>query len=176
MTRTVARELSVQLGFALADAPENTEETLARFFDQEYFATLGVENMLFAEYPSKKQLAYIRKIVEGILDTRGELDGYIEKYTKGWKLTRISRIAQTILRVALFEVLYMDEVPDSVAINEAVELAKGYEEPETVAFINGILGAFMRGERGSEPSDERETEAAQDVAPAEEETGRSAEE
>ena len=53
-----------------------------------------------------------------------------------------------VLRCAICEVMYMDDIPNSAAINEAVELAKGYDEPETVAFINGVLGGFMRGEFG----------------------------
>lgn len=160
MTRTVAREISIQIGFSLADNPENVGEALERFFDKEYYATLAAENELFAEYPGRKQLEYIRTVVEGTSDRRDELDNYIEKYAKGWKLTRISRIALTILRTALFEVLYMDDVPDSVAINEAVELSKGYEVQETVSFINGILGSFMRTERGTEVLPEREPDAA----------------
>ncbi len=158
MTRTMAREIAVMLGFALADAPERTAEVLESFFDKEYYESLGAEHPLFSEYPRKKHLAYIRTIVSGVAECREELDGYIEKYTKGWKLSRISRIAAALLRTAIFEVLYLDEVPDSVAINEAVELSKGYEEPETVSFINGILGSFMREERGSEPTAERESE------------------
>jgi len=165
MTRTVAREISVTLGFSLADKPETVEEVLESFFDKEYYATLSAENELFAEYPGKKQLEYIKKIVEGIVSRRDELDGYIERYSKGWKLTRISRVALSILRTALFEVLYMDDVPDSVAINEAVELSKGYEEQETVAFINGILGSFMRAERGTDVLSEREPEASAESTP-----------
>lgn len=156
MTRTVAREISTQIGYSLADMNENVEEVLERFFDKEYYATLISENELYAEYPGKKQLEYIRKIVEGTVSHRDELDSYIEKYSKGWKLSRISRTALSLLRTALFEVLYMEDVPDSVAINEAVELSKGYEDQETVSFINGILGSFMRGERGTDVLPERE--------------------
>ena len=156
MTRTVAREISVQIGFSLAEKIENVEEVLNAFLDKEYYATLAGENELFAEYPGKKQIEYIRKIVTGTAEHREELDGYIEKYSKGWKISRISRIALSILRTALFEVLYMEDVPDSVAINEAVELSKGYEEQETVSFINGILGSFMRAERGTEVNEETE--------------------
>lgn len=159
MTRTVAREIAVMLGFAFADAPERTAEALDSFFDKEYYGSLGAEHALFSEYPRKKHQAYIRTVVSGVAERREELDGYIEKYSRGWKLARISRIAAALLRTAMFEVLYLDEVPDSVAINEAVELSKGYEEPETVSFINGILGSFMREERGSEPTAEREPEA-----------------
>lgn len=158
MTRTVAREISVQLGYSLADKYDNVEEVLESFFDKEYYATLGAENELFVEYPGKKQLEYIKKVVEGTINHREELDACIEKYSKGWKISRISRTALSILRTALFEVLYVDDVPDSVAINEAVELSKGYEDQETVSFINGILGSYMRGERGTDVLPERENE------------------
>lgn len=161
MTRTVAREISVQIGFSLADKTENVEEVLDAFLDKEYYATLANENELFIEYPGKKQIEYIRSVVSGIAEHKEELDSYIEKYSKGWKITRISRIAVSILRTALFEVLYMDDVPDSVAINEAVELSKGYEEQETVSFINGILGSFMRAERGTEVKAEMENDISE---------------
>ncbi|NCB74125.1 MAG: transcription antitermination factor NusB [Clostridia bacterium] len=163
MTRTVAREISVQIGYSLADKPEEAEEMLDSFFDKEYFATLGEENELYVEYPGKKQLQYIRKIVEGSISHRDELDAYIEKYSKGWKLSRISKTALSLLRTALFEVIYMDDVPDSVAINEAVELSKGYEDMETVSFINGILGSFMRGERGTELEPVREADMSEEA-------------
>ncbi|MEA4895326.1 MAG: transcription antitermination factor NusB, partial [Oscillospiraceae bacterium] len=77
MTRTVAREISVQLGFSLADDPNAVEEMLEGFFDREYYATLGAENELFAEYPGKKQLEYIKTIVRGTISRRDELDGFI---------------------------------------------------------------------------------------------------
>lgn len=163
MTRTVAREISVQLGYSLAEKPENAAELLDSFFDREYFSTLSAENDLFVEYPGKKQIQYIREVVEGVISHRDELDYYIEKYSRGWKISRISRTALTILRTALFEVLYMDDVPESVAINEAVELSKGYEEQETVSFINGVLGGFMRSERGEELKTDRETDLSENT-------------
>ena len=106
--------------------------------------------------PGKKQKEYISEVVQGVLEHQSELDDKIEKYAKGWKLTRISLIAATVIRTAMFEVLYLSDVPDSVAINEAVELAKGYEEPETVSFINGILGSFMREERPDAEAQEQQ--------------------
>ena len=68
----------------------------------------------------------------------------IRRYAKGWKLERISKTALAVLRCALCEILYMDDIPNAAAINEAVELAKGYDEPDTVAFVNGVLGGYMR--------------------------------
>ena len=143
MTRTAARRLAVQLVFAAA---AGTDLSVEDFFQSDYYSALPPEDELFAEAPDEKQRAYITALVEGVAGRVNELDGYIEKYSRGWKLNRISRTALSVLRCSLYEILYMDEedVPDSVAVNEAVELAKGFDEPETVSFINGILGSFLR--------------------------------
>jgi len=147
MKRTVAREIAVRLCFALSENPTDPEELLDRTFEKEYYASLKAEDGLYKEKPGKKQLDYIRHLVTGISAHSAELDGYIEKYAVGWRFGRISRTAAAIMKLAMFEVLYMPDVPDRAAINEAVELAKRYEPPETVSFINGILGSFSRGEK-----------------------------
>ena len=77
---------------------------------------------------------------------RAELDETVARYARGWTLSRISRISLAILRCAICEILYLDDVPTGTAINEAVEIAKRYEEPETARFINGILGSYVREE------------------------------
>ena len=150
MTRTAAREIAVQLSYELAMNALTAQEVLDSFFESEYYATLATEDELFTTAPDETQEKYIRELVIGVSEHREELDGYIEKYARNWKLSRISKTAVAVLRTALFEILYMDEVPDAAAINEAVELSKGYDEAETVSFVNGILGGFMR---------DRETEA-----------------
>ena len=162
MTRTAAREIAVQVLFAVSQTGESSSEALERLFDREYFSTLAAESEIYASYPGKKQREYIETLVQGVLECQIDLDDLIEKYAKGWKLGRISNIAATIMRVAMYEVLYMDEVPDKVAVNEAVEMAKGYEEPETVSFINGVLGSFLRGEKEEGPSSEPPADAPAD--------------
>ena len=146
MKRTVAREIAVRLCFAVSENPDDPEELLSRTFEEEYYSTLQAEDELYKSKPNKKQLDYICRLVTGIYEHSAELDGYIEKYAVGWKFGRISRIAVAIMKVAMFEVMYMPDVPDRASINEAVELAKSYEPPETVSFINGILGSFSRSE------------------------------
>jgi N utilization substance protein B len=147
MTRTAAREVAVRLCFALGENQRDADEALAETFDGEYYPTLAEEDDVFADEPGEEQLAYIARVVRGVSAHAPELDGYIEKYAVGWKFGRISRTAVAIIRAAMFEVLYMpSEVPPRAAINEAVELAKKYETPETVAFINGVLGSFSRSE------------------------------
>lgn len=156
MKRTTAREIAVQLGFYASASEKPVSEIIDEFFDREYFATLAGEDELFAEYPEKKQKDYIIRLAENMEEYRVQIDKYIEKYARGWKVGRISKTAMAVLRCAVCEVMYMDDIPAGAAINEAVELAKGYDEPETVAFINGVLGGFMRGEFGE--SAEAETE------------------
>lgn len=146
MTRTTAREIAIQLGFAASAAGVSPQEMLERFFDEEYYQSLATEDELYSEYPGEAQMEYIRRLTVLCDEKREEIDEYIQRYSKGWKLSRISRTALSVLRCAVCEILYMDDIPNSAAINEAVELDKGYDEPDTVAFVNGVLGGFMRGE------------------------------
>ena len=156
MTRTAAREIAILLGFSADEAGEAAEDTLDRFFEEEHYASLAAEDPLFAEYPDPHQMAYIRTLVSLIARRRAELDGYIEKYARGWKVGRISRMAGAILRCAMSEILWMPEIPNAAAINEAVELSKKYEDADTVSFINGILGGFVRGELEGPTAEETE--------------------
>lgn len=78
-------------------------------------------------------------------EKKEQLDGEIGKYLKkGWKVNRLSKVAHSILRLAVYEILFSDNIPVSVSINEAVELAKKYSTPEDAAFINGVLGSFVK--------------------------------
>jgi len=147
MTRTMAREMAILLGFSVTASEDFAEDSLERFFEKEHYETMAEENPLFAEYPDKRSMEYISTLVRLIFDHRVELDGYIEKYARGWKVNRISRTATAIMRCAMAEILWLPDVPQAAAINEAVELAKKYEDEDVVSFINGILGGFVRGEQ-----------------------------
>ncbi len=145
MTRTAARELAIQLSFAAAAAGREPDELLEEFFSEEHFASLAEEGELFAEKPDKRSMDYIRRLTALIAEKRDELDAVIEQYARGWRVDRLSRTALAVLRCAICEILYVDDVPAGAAINEAVELDKKYDEPDTVAFVNGVLGSFVRG-------------------------------
>ena len=149
MKRTTAREIAVRLCFAVSENPADPAELLYQTFEDEYYSSLQAEDELYKSKPGKKQLDYITHLVKGISEHSAELDSYIDKYAVGWKFGRISRTAVAIMKVAMFEVLYMPDIPDRASINEAVELSKSYEPPETVSFINGILGSFSRAETSS---------------------------
>ena len=147
MTRKAARELAVRLAFALFENPGEPDELLAEVLDdEEYYNSLEAEDELFAVPPDSER-DYVARLVRGVYAHGAELDGYIEKYSERWEFGRISRTAASVMRVAMYETLYMrDEVPPRAAMNEAVEITKKYETPETVSFVNGVLGAFARGE------------------------------
>ena len=148
MNRTTARELAIHFSYELGLNGGTPEELLERRFgDMEYFDTRRSEDDLYANRPDEDSMQYIRRLVTGVSEHAPELDAYIEKYAIGWKFSRISLVASAIMRVAMYEVLYMDDIPDSAAMNEAVEIAKKYEPKETVSFINGLLGSFVRGEK-----------------------------
>ena len=88
-----------------------------------------------------------------------ELDDYISRYSVGWAFARIPRMAAAVMRTAMYEVLYMSDIPNAAAINEAVEIAKKYEPVEVVSFLNGILGSFVRAEfEDTPPRPEKKTE------------------
>ena len=143
MVRNTAREIAVHLSYELSFTEKPVEELLDQRLTAESFETLSGEDALYQEAPGPKQAEYIRRLVRGVAEHAPELDGYIAKYAKGWNFARIPLVASAIMRVAMYEILYMPDIPNGAAINEAVEIAKKYETPETVKFINGILGSFV---------------------------------
>lgn len=148
MVRSTAREIAVRLSYELSFTDLKAEALLDQTLTPDYFRNLVQEDALYAELPGEKQSAYIRKLVCGVAEHGAELDSYIEKYAVGWKFERIPLVASAIMRVAMYEILYMPEIPNAAAINEAVEIAKKYEDEKVVAFLNGILGSFVRQECG----------------------------
>jgi len=146
MLRNTAREIAIHISYEVSFNNQPIDEMLDHRLSAERFSTLSGEDPVYAEAPNAKQAAYIRRLVKGVAEHAAELDGYIAKYAKGWNFARIPLVASAIMRVAMYEVLYMPDIPNGAAINEAVKIAKKYETPETVKFINGILGSFVRQE------------------------------
>lgn len=87
---------------------------------------------------------FARRLVEGVLIYKRELDACIQKYSKNWRLNRMSWVDRNILRLGVFELSYCPDIPGKVAINEAIELAKKFSNDDAVSFINGILDAVLR--------------------------------
>jgi N utilization substance protein B len=146
MNRSTAREIAMHLAFELAFSSKSAGQLLERELTPDTFALKGKDEPLYAEFPGVGELNYITTLVCGVGSHGAELDGYIEKYAKGWRFSRIDRVASAIMRVTMYEIMYMPDVPNKVAINEAVEIAKKYVDEDVVKFINGILGSFVRME------------------------------
>lgn len=90
------------------------------------------------------EVDYINRVVPDILDKLEVVDETIEKNLKGWTMARLAKVDRQILRVAVYEFLYKDDIPEEVSINEAVEIARLYSSDEAPKFINGILGTIYR--------------------------------
>lgn len=146
MTRTNAREIAIHILFQLGFSSDSAKTVLEQQMTKEQFASLGEDCYLYKQYPNKKQADYICALVEGAFLHGPELDDNISRYAKNWSFSRIPRVASTIMSVAMFEAMYMPDIPHSVAINDALEIAKGYEDPDVISFMNGILGNFVRNE------------------------------
>ena len=146
MTRSNAREIAMHFVFEVACSDVKADQLLEQGLDPEAFADRGQVETLYAEYPDEEAKTYIVSLVRGVADHGAELDGYIARHAKGWKFSRIDRVASAIMRVTMYEILYMPDVPNKVAINEAVEISKKYVDDDVVRFINGILGSFVREE------------------------------
>ncbi|MDU5806099.1 MAG: transcription antitermination factor NusB [Peptoniphilus harei] len=90
------------------------------------------------------EVDYIKRTVPDILDKLEVVDETIEKNLKGWTMARLAKVDRQILRIAVYEFLYKDDIPEEVSINEAVEIARLYSSDEAPKFINGILGTIYR--------------------------------
>lgn len=149
MTRADARELAVHLIYGRDFTGEEPEEIVALRLNKEYYARLSSENEIYAERPSRKQLQYIDSVVAGVANREEALNQWIQKYSIGWNVGRISRLTRAVLQLAIYEILYVEDVPSGVAVSEAVRLAKKYDGDDTGSFVNGILGSFVRAQSAS---------------------------
>lgn len=129
LTRRKEREIAFQMLFAAQFSPE---EDTAKLYE-----TLVEE----AEDPEAKDSEYVRTVFCGARDYAPTASEKIELHAKDWKLSRLSKATLTILQLAIFEMDKVDDVPEKIAINEAVELAKHFAEDGAKKFVNGILGA-----------------------------------
>jgi len=142
MSRKIARELAVLAVYEYGFSINTATDILENLFSEEFLQNAPEELSITEGIEAQKE--YITQTVTGTIAHREELDEHIRTHAIGWSLDRISRIAVAILRTALFEAKYADEIPVRVAVNEAVEIAKKYDSPETVSFINGVLGGILK--------------------------------
>lgn len=87
---------------------------------------------------------YINKVLQIVNENKEAIDSKIEEFLKGWKLNRISKVNLSILRLAIGEILFVEDIPEKVSINEALDITKAYSDEKSVSFINGILDNIYR--------------------------------
>ena len=150
MTRANARELAVHLIYSQGFTGDEPDVVVATRLEKEYYKLLSEENEVYEERPSRAQLAYIDNVVAGVANRQEMLNAEIQKYSIGWDVSRISRLARSVMQLAIFEILFVEDVPTGVAVSEAVRLAKKYDGDDTGAFVNGILGSFARDSSAEE--------------------------
>ena len=144
MTRANARELAVHLIYAREFTGDEPQMLIATRLEKEYYGKLSEESPVYEDRPSRVQRAYIDSVVTGVANRVEELNETIAKFSIDWDISRISRLARTVMQLAIFETLYVEDVPTGVAISEAVRIVKLYDGDEAGAFVNGILGTFAR--------------------------------
>ena len=135
MSRKLARELTFKVVFStnFQSEVEDIENLIENL----------VNDSELNEEVTSEDRKYIEEISFGVLKNKEELDEQIEKYLKGWTMDRIGKTDLAILRLAVYEILYRDDIPYKVSINEAVELAKLFCDESSPAFINGVLAGIV---------------------------------
>lgn len=137
MSRKVAREVAFKVIFELAfqhdEEANKLFEKLVEASEEKYEIT-------------EEDNVYVREIVEGIQSNESSIDEKIKSHLKDWSFERISKVDIAILRLAIYEISYREDIPCKVSINEAVELAKIYSEESSPAFINGVLAEIIKDE------------------------------
>ena len=144
MTRGNARELAVHLIYGRNFTGEEPATVAETRLEKEYYEKLAAENDVYADRPSRAQRAYIDAVTSGVANREEDLNEIIQKFSIGWDVKRISRLTRSVMQLAIYEILYVEDVPTGVAISEAVRIAKKYDGDDTGSFVNGILGAFGR--------------------------------
>ena len=132
MNRTEARENAFILLF---EAECRADETAEEIFDSAL------------EYREFKVNDYVKQVFFGVKERRKEIDELIEPNIVGWNRSRISPVSRAILALSTFEMRALEDVPDNVSINEAVELSKKYDDEKSYSFVNGVLNAVSKALR-----------------------------
>lgn len=134
MDHTLAREIAMKMLYAASLGGEESMNEVLEQSEQ-------------ADTLSGRDKTFLENLVAGVQSHRDELDEIIGRYAQGWALNRLAKVDLTILRMAVYEIKYMPEVPVGASINEAVELSKQFCEEKSSGFINGILGSVARTDR-----------------------------
>lgn len=135
MNRKKSRETAMKLMYEIMIKKESYEEVIQDFKDHS-------EDLL-----EELDIDYITRVLKGITENIEIIDETFEKHLINWKKDRLSKIDLSILRVAVYEIMFEEDIPEKVSVNEGIELAKKYSQDNTGAFINGVLGKIVTGDK-----------------------------
>lgn len=134
MNRRKSREIAMQFLYEMKINKETVDGVISNFQD----------NNESSELLNDIDMNYVRSTIMGVETNISEIDSTIEKYLVNWKLERLSKVDLAILRICTYEIIFKEDTPDAVIINEGIELAKKYSGEKSAAFINGVLANIMK--------------------------------
>lgn len=140
MKRRVAREIVVQSLYQMEMNEVDSTEAVEMLLEEA--AEENETNRNISDEALMKD--YVLSHVGGIWEAKPAIDDMLEHYLKGWQISRLSRVDRQILRLAAYEMIYLDDVPAKVAVNEAIELAKHFGTEDSGKFVNGVLGKMIQ--------------------------------
>jgi N utilization substance protein B len=132
MNRKKSRETAMKLLFQISINKEEVQEAISGFLDNH------------EDNEEEIDIAYVERVLYGVTENFAQIDECIETYLINWKMNRISKINLSILRICTYEIMFEEEIPGKVSVNEAIELAKKYSEESSVAFVNGVLDKIIK--------------------------------
>ena len=134
MNRRKSREIAMELLFEMSINKESYEEILGNFKEN---TDTDLNDIDFD---------YLERVVTGVQENTKDIDKKIVENLKNWKFNRLSKVDLAILRIAIFEIMFSEDVPDKVAVNEGIELARKYSSDNSPTFVNGVLGNIIKAE------------------------------
>lgn len=143
MSRKNAREDTFRIIFESLINTLEPDEYLADYFDSIETAD-NAEESAFLNKPVGNDNEYVVNTLKGVLEKKEELDKIISENLVDWNVERISKVSVAAMRLALYEIMYADDIPVNVAVNEAIEIAKKYDGPDCGSFVNGALGSAIK--------------------------------
>ena len=131
---------------------QEREQAFIMIFEKEFNPDVEIDELFKYAYETEsfEESVFCESLVKTAFEKIEEIDAIIDKFSIGWKRTRLPKVTLAVLRLALCEILFVDSIPSSVSVNEAVELSKKYATESDASFINGILGTYLREAKSDE--------------------------
>ena len=122
---------------------EAREQVVSLLFETEFKVEDRIEEVFAISVENREIPAddYIKRAYFGVYENQEKIDGLLGAHSNGWKTNRLSKLSRSVMRLAVYEMLFEEDIPYSVSINEAVELTKKYDDPKARAFVNGVLNS-----------------------------------